>query len=132
MTDLVPEVFMVERRKVGKRRKFPTDEKERIVRETYEPGASVSKVARRHDINPSMLFKWRRQFEEGALTALGAGEDVVPASEAKRLKAEIRELQRMLGKKTMQVEILKEAIKIAEEKKLISRLTLPKLPEDDL
>jgi transposase len=46
-------------------------------------------------------------------------------SEVKQLKSQIRELQRLLGKKTMEVEILKDAIEIAREKKLISRSPLP-------
>ena len=33
---------------------------------TYEPGASVSVVARRHDVNANQVFTWRRQFREGA------------------------------------------------------------------
>jgi hypothetical protein len=53
----------------------------------------------------------------------------IGASEVKRLKRRIRELERLLGKKTMEAEILKEAIEIAREKKLISRVPLP--PEDD-
>ena len=40
-------------------------------------------------------------------------------------KKRVRELERLLGKKTMEVEILKEAIEIAREKKLISRTPLP-------
>jgi transposase len=66
---------------------------------------------------------------EGALVAAGSGEQVVPLSEVKELKAEIRELQRLLGKKTMEVEILKDAIRIAREKKLILRP--PLLTKDD-
>ena len=31
--------------------------------ESFEPGCSVSEVARRHDISPSLLFLWRRQAE---------------------------------------------------------------------
>ncbi len=46
-------------------------------------------------------------MQEGALVAAGAEEQVVPLSEVKELKSEIRELQRLLGKKTMEVEILK-------------------------
>jgi len=42
----------------------------------------------------------------------------------RQLKAHIRELERLLGKKTMEVEILKEAVEIAREKKLISRTLL--------
>lgn len=63
-------------------------------------------------------------MENGALTAVGANEDVVPASEAKQLKAQIRQLERLLGQKTVQIEILKEAVTLAREKKLISRAPL--------
>ena len=50
----------------------------------------------------------------------------MPESEVKKLKKQIRELERQLGKKTMEVEILKEAVDIAREKKLISRPVSPK------
>ena len=43
-----------------RRRVRPEDEKRRIVAETYERGASVSEVARRHDLNANLLFSWRR------------------------------------------------------------------------
>ena len=43
-----------------RRRVRPEDEKRRIVAETYERGASVSAVARRHDLNANLLFSWRR------------------------------------------------------------------------
>ena len=67
---------------------------------------------------------------EGALSAVKAGEAVVPVSEAKELRLRIRELERLLGRKTMEVEILKDAIRIAREKKLISRV--PLLEKDDI
>ena len=43
------------------RRAWCAEEKRRIVAETFEPGSSVSIVARRHDLNANMLFTWRRQ-----------------------------------------------------------------------
>lgn len=49
------------------RRHRPLEEKVRIVRETLEPGASVSIVARRHDVNANLLFNWRRKYREGSL-----------------------------------------------------------------
>lgn len=49
---------------------------------------------------------------------------VIPESEVKALKERIRNLERLLGKKTEQVEILREAIELAREKKLISRQSL--------
>lgn len=42
---------------------------------------NVSHVARLHGIQPSLLFKWKKQYLEGSLTAVAAGEEVVPASE---------------------------------------------------
>ncbi len=114
---------------VQRRRRWSAAEKKSMVREAEQPGMSISAVARKYDIHPNQLFHWRRLAEEGALSAVGADEGVVPASEARELKKQIRELERLLGKKTMEVEILREAVRIAREKKLISRL--PLLPEDD-
>lgn len=115
---------------VQRRRRWSVTEKIEIVEETDQPGMSVSYVARKHGISPSQLFKWRKLYREGALSAMEANDTVVAASEARRLKKQVRELQRLLGKKTMEVEILKEAIEIAREKKLISRAVLP--PKDNI
>src|SRR3954468_3388193 len=45
---------------VQRRRRWPTEEKVRIVEETYLPGNSVSLVARRYGIAVNQLFTWRR------------------------------------------------------------------------
>ena len=110
---------------VQRRRRFTPEQKRAIIEEAEQPGSSISIVARKYGISPSQVFKWRRLMQEGALVAAGAEDQVVPLAEVKELKAEIRELQRLLGKKTMEVEILKDAIRIAREKKLISRVPLP-------
>ena len=54
---------------------------------------------------------------------------MVPASELAAARAQIAQLQRMLGKKTMEAEILKEAVEFAREKKWIARS--PLLGKDD-
>jgi len=95
---------------VQRRRRWTTEEKVHIVEETYLPGNSVSIVARRHGIAGNQLFTWRRLMAQGAFTAAGAGEEVVPASEYRAAQQQIRELQRLLGKKTMENEILREAV----------------------
>lgn len=114
---------------VQRRRRWSLQEKLRLIEETELPGMSVSYVARQHGVSPSLLFTWRRLAREGKLSAVRAGEGVVPASEVRRLNARIRELERLLGRKTMEAEILKEAVEIAREKKLISRM--PLLPGED-
>src|SRR5438552_18937945 len=45
-----------------KRRQWSAALKRQMVAETLEPGASVSIVARRHDVNSNQLFRWRRQL----------------------------------------------------------------------
>ncbi|MFZ5667803.1 MAG: IS3 family transposase [Pseudomonadota bacterium] len=95
---------------VQRRRRWTPEEKLRMVEETFLPGNSVSRVARMHGVAPNQLFGWRRQAASGALTATRAGGEVVPASEYRALENQVRELQRMLGKKTMENEILREAI----------------------
>lgn len=109
---------------VQRRRRWSAEEKRAILEETDRPGASVSAVARKYGINPNQLFSWRRLMREGALVAVAAEESVVPASEVKQLKSRIRDLERLLGKKTMEAEILREAVEIAREKKLLSRMPL--------
>lgn len=50
-----------------KLRRRSAEEKRRIVEETLSPGASVSVVARRHDVNANQVFMWRRQYRAGKL-----------------------------------------------------------------
>ena len=50
----------------SRRRRWTAEEKRRIVEETRAPGSSVSVVARRHDINANLLFKWKRLAAAGA------------------------------------------------------------------
>jgi transposase len=90
---------------------------------------SVSAVARKYGLAPSLLFRWKRLLADGGRSALGADEAVVAASEAKALQVRVRELERLLGKKTLENEILREAVRLAREKKLISRAS--SWPKDD-
>lgn len=106
---------------VQRRRRYSAAEKQRLVEESLQPGMNLSIVARKHRISPSLLFRWRKLASEGALQAMGADEAVVPASEIKALQHQVRELQRLLGKKTLENEILKEAAEVARTKKWLLR-----------
>ena len=83
---------------------------------------SVSFMARKHGVAPNLLFRWRKLMREGGKTAIAVDDQVVSAAEVRVLRKQVRELERLLGKKTMEVEILKDALEIAREKKLISRI----------
>ncbi|EHB4552409.1 IS3 family transposase [Escherichia coli] len=107
-----------------KRRRRTTQEKIAIVQQSFEPGMTVSPVARQHGVAASQLFLWRKQYQEGSLTAVAAGEQVVPASELAAAMKQIKELQRLLGKKTMENELLKEAVEYGRGKKVDSARAL--------
>ena len=104
----------------GRRRRYSLEEKRRLIEEARTSG--VSSVARKYGVSASQLFRWRRLADEGALEAVNADEEVVPVSEMKQLQNQVRELQRLLGKKTLENEILKEALDLTRApKKLLLR-----------
>ena len=108
---------VIEPPRPGGRRRYTAQEKLSFLQEAEAPGSSISAVARRYGIAPSQLFRWRHFRNEGTLTSLGAGGAVVvPESELRALQAQVRELQRLLGKKTLEAEILREAIEIGRQK----------------
>jgi transposase len=100
-----------------------------FVQEAMQPGMTISYVARRHGISPSLIFGWRRRMSEGGKEAIRADDVVVAKAEVLALEKRVRELERVLGKKTLENEILREAVKVAHEKKWIARL--PSLPDED-
>jgi transposase len=114
---------------IQRRRRWSVDQKLAVLTEAAQPGMSISYVARRHGISPSLVFGWRRRMAEGGKEAVRADDEVVARTEVRELQKRIRELERVLGKKTLENEILREALKVAQEKKLISHL--PSLPEGD-
>jgi transposase len=115
---------------IQRRRRYSVDQKLAVLQEAAQPGMTISYVARRHGISPSLIFGWRRRMTEGGKEAIRADDAVVARAEVRALEKRIQELERVLGKKTMENEILREAVKVAHEKKLISQL--PLLPGEDL
>ncbi len=109
---------------VQRRRRWSAAEKMEILAEAEQPGMSMSYVARKHGIAASQIFKWKKLKESGAITAVDSDDDVVPVSEVRELKERIKRLEWILGRKTEEAEILKEAVRIGREKKLISRKPL--------
>jgi transposase len=100
-----------------------------MIEESNEVGNSMSQVARKYGLSPSQICLWKKFMIQGANSAVEAEEEVVAISEVRQLQAKIRELERILGRKSMENEILKEAVAIAKKKKLISHV--PLLPPED-
>lgn len=105
---------------VQRRRHWTPDEKLAFVQQTFEPGNSVSLVARQAGVTASQLFQWRKAYTEGSLVAVGSNEPVVPASQMQDALKRIRELEAALGRKTLENEILKEAVEYGKNRKWIA------------
>jgi len=101
---------------IQRRRRYTAVQKMALVQEAMQPGMTISYVARRHGISPSLIFGWRRRMSEGGKEAIRADDEVVAKAEVLSLQKLVRELERVLGKKTLENEILREAVKLAHEK----------------
>src|SRR4249919_554146 len=75
-----------------RRRHWTTEQKLQIIEESFQPGETVSSVARRRGVAPNLLYRWRRLMTEGGAAAVGSDEPVVGSSEVRRLEERVREL----------------------------------------
>jgi len=82
------------------------EEKWQIVQEGIK-SSNVSETCRRHGISPSLLYRWRDEAEEGAKAALGGRSAAAAETEKDR---RIRQLERTLGQKSLEIEILKNVV----------------------
>ena len=114
----------------GRRRRWSASEKLRIVEETLYDSESISAVARRNGVAPNLLYRWRKLMLEGGSIAVTGDDSVTSNREVREMEARIRELERQLGRKTLEVEILKEALDKSRSKK--PNLLAQSLKRDDL
>jgi transposase len=61
-------------------------------------------------VAPNLLYRWRKLMLEGGSIAVAADDSVTGNKTVRDMEARIRELERQPGRKTMEVEILKEAL----------------------
>ena len=91
------------------RRLFTAEFKRQQIGRVLRGEITHSELCRELDIKSSVVSRWRRLTEQGSQAAVSANEDVVPASQLREAQGCIRELERALGRKTMEVEILQMA-----------------------
>jgi len=82
------------------------EEKWQIVQEGIQSG-NVSETCRRHGIAPNLFYRWKDEAEQGAKAALG-GRSAAAAETEKDHR--IRQLERTLGRKSLEIEILKNVV----------------------
>jgi transposase len=95
----------------GRRRRFTTEEKRRFLEEAAASGESMSSVGRRYGLSVSLLFRWRRQVDGQATRSPAPPSPEASArAEVRELRDRVRELERLLGRKTLEAEMLKQEL----------------------
>lgn len=84
--------------RLGRRRRFSTAEKRKILGEADSSGETISSVGRRYGLSVSLLFRWKRQLDQEAAAAR-AGTSAVGKLRARLalLEQEIQSLKRDNG-----------------------------------
>jgi transposase len=96
-------------------RRFTLSEKIAIVRESLAPGVSASHVARRHQIAVNVLYYWRKAYKDVVDTDLTKVADGTAEKEIADLKLQVRNLERLLGQRTLEIALLRERLGKARE-----------------
>lgn len=91
------------------RRTFSTSFKVQVVRELLAGGVTQAQLARRYELAADQISRWRSQYESGTLTE-GSGENAP-------LHARIAELERLVGRLTLENELLKKAEEFARRQR---------------
>lgn len=91
------------------RRIFTTAFKQEQIARVGRQEVTLAELARELAVSPSVVRRWHQLSTRGSTAAVRADEDVVPASELRAAQQRIKELERALGKKAMEIEILQAA-----------------------
>ena len=91
------------------RRLFTAEFKREQVARVLRKELTFAELSRELGISLSVVRRWQLLMDRGSRAAVTANEDVVPLSELRAAQLRIRELERALGKKTMEIEILQAA-----------------------
>ena len=102
-------------RKADGRRVFTAEFKRTAVERIRSGETTLATIARELDIQPAIIRRWMKLDERGSTAAMQAGEEVVPISRLRELEKQVRDLQRLVGKQAMTIEILEAAREVVKK-----------------
>jgi transposase len=88
---------------MAERRRFTAIFKRQVVEELLSETSTLAQLSRRYDISSGLIVHWKKRYEEGGLVE-------GPSQSEKTLSARNAELERMVGRLTMENELLKKAV----------------------
>jgi len=91
------------------RRLFTAEFKRAQIDRLLKGEVTASELSRELGVARSLIQRWKYLATKGAEAAVGSNGDVVPVAELRAAHARIKELERLVGKQTMELEILRVA-----------------------
>jgi transposase len=95
--------------KLRPRQQYSLAEKLSIVRESQQPGVSQAHVSRKYNLGKNVLWSWRRALSGFSLEAAGLTSGTGD-EELMNLRVKIAELERLLGQKSFEIELLRNRL----------------------
>ena len=89
--------------KSGRRSRFSTEQKLAILQE-WQGGTPVAELCRTHRLTANAIYQWKKHLDH----SLGDRGQLIPKSRLVPLQRKIDELERALGRKALEVDILKK------------------------
>jgi len=98
-------------------RRFSPAFKRQVIGELLSGGCTLAQLSRRHDVSPGLILYWKKRSEQGGLSE-------GPSQSEKRSLTRIAELERMVGRLTMENELLKKAVEYTARRRKESSLPI--------
>jgi transposase-like protein len=90
------------------RKKYDPETKVAIVLEGLKGNVSIAELCRKYQISEALYYRWRDKFLEGGRKAFLSPE----SDREKELERKVEELEKIIGRQTIQIEILKKTFQM--------------------
>ena len=95
--------------KAGRRERVSAEQKLAILQQ-WQAGTPVTELCRLHGLKANALYRWKKQLDHG----LRDHGELVPKSRLLPLQRKLDELERALGRKALEVDLLKKFCELKE------------------
>ncbi len=89
------------------RRRWSAEQKLAVLQE-WRNGVPLEEVCRKYAVNAAQMYRWKRSLDQG----LKDSGELIPKSQVLGLQKRVEELERALGRKALEVEVLKKAFEL--------------------
>ena len=91
----------------SRKRRWPAEQKLAVLQE-WKNGVPLEEVCRKYALNAAQMYRWKRSLEQG----LKESGEMVPKGQVLGLQKRVEELERALGRKALEVEVLKKTYEL--------------------